>query len=198
MAVSEITAMVRIAGVADAERVVATLTQAFCADPLVRWVYPDPRQYSASWPEMMRLYAPGALAHGSVYVADDFAGVALWLPPGVHPDDEALGELMERSVAEQEQGDVFQVLGEMAAAHPSEPHWYLPFIGVAPLRQGQETGSALLRHSLARCDREGLPAYLDATSPGSRRLYERHGFEVITTVQAGSSPPVWPMLRLPR
>jgi hypothetical protein len=30
---------------------------------------------------------------------------------------------------------------------------------------------------LARCDREGVRAYLDATSERSKRLYERHGFQ---------------------
>jgi ribosomal protein S18 acetylase RimI-like enzyme len=198
MAVSEMTSAVGIATVADAERVVATLTHAFRADPLVRWVYPDPHQYWTSWPEMMRLYGAAARAHGTVSFADGFAGVALWLPPGVHPDEEALGELMQRSVPERDQADVFHMLEQMAAAHPSEPHWYLPFLGVAPLHQGKGAGSALLRHSLARCDRDDRPAYLDATSPGSRRLYERHGFEVITTIQVGSSPPVWPMPRTPR
>jgi hypothetical protein len=29
---------------------------------------------------------------------------------------------------------------------------------------------------LARCDREGMRAYLDATSQRNRGLYERHGF----------------------
>lgn len=198
MAVAEMTSTVGIATIADAERVVATLTHAFSLDPLVRWVYPDPQQYWTYWPEMMRLYGVGALARGTVHVAEDFAGVALWLPPGVHPEEEALGELMERSVSERDQADVFDVLGQMAAAHPSEPHWYLPFIGVTPLRQGQGVGSALLRHSLARCDRDGQLAYLDATTSESRRLYERHGFEVVATIQTGSSPHVWPMLRTPR
>jgi ribosomal protein S18 acetylase RimI-like enzyme len=198
MTSTEMTSAVGIATAADADRVFATLTHAFSADPLVRWVYPDPRQYWTAWPEMLRLYGAAAFAHGTVAVADGFAGVALWLPPGVHPDEAALGELVQRSVSERDQADVFHVLAQMEAAHPREPHWYLPFIGVAPLHQGKGAGSALLRHSLAWCDRDGRPAYLDATSPGSRRLYERHGFEVVTTVQVGSSPPVWPMLRTPR
>jgi ribosomal protein S18 acetylase RimI-like enzyme len=198
MAVAERTSAIGSATAADAERVVATLTHAFSADPLVRWVYPDPKQYWTYWPEVLRLYGARALAHGTADHADGFVGVALWLPPGVGPDEEALAALMLRSVPEREQADVFHMLEHMGAAHPSEPHWYLPFIGVAPLRQGEGVGSALLRHALARCDREGRPAYLDATSPGSRRLYERHGFEVIDTIQVGSSPPVWPMLRTPR
>jgi hypothetical protein len=28
-----------------------------------------------------------------------------------------------------------------------------------------------------------------------RPLYQRHGFEAIDEIQAGDSPPMWPMLR---
>jgi hypothetical protein len=38
---------------------------------------------------------------------------------------------------------------------------------------------------LARCDREGMRAYLDATSQRNRRLYERHGFA------RGAVRPAW-------
>jgi hypothetical protein len=48
---------------------------------------------------------------------------------------------------------------------------------------------------LARADRDGLPAYLEASAPRNRALYERHGFEVVGEIQAGDSPPLWPMLR---
>jgi ribosomal protein S18 acetylase RimI-like enzyme len=198
MAVLEITTAVERAATDDAERLVATLTRAFETDDVVRWVYPDDRQYLTSWPELMRLYAAGALAHGTADRADGFAGVALWLPPGVGPDEAALVALVERSVPAETQAEVFDMFAEMEAAHPHEPHWYLPFIGVDPLHQGKGAGSALLRHALARCDRDGLPAYLEATSPHNRRLYERHGFEVIGTIRVGPSLRMWPMRRAPR
>jgi GNAT superfamily N-acetyltransferase len=86
-------------------------------------------------------------------------------------------------------------MGQMAEFHPQEPHWYLPLIGVDTTKQGQGYGSALLVHALARCDEDGLPAYLEASSPRNKVLYARHGFEEIGVIQAGSSPPMWPMLR---
>ena len=70
-------------------------------------------------------------------------------------------------------------------------------IGVDPAHQGQGYGSALLQHGLARCDREDKLAYLESTSP-SRVLYQRHGFELLGTIQGGSSPQLFPMLRKPR
>jgi GNAT superfamily N-acetyltransferase len=67
-----------------------------------------------------------------------------------------------------------------------------------PCRQGQGHGSALLRHALERCDRDHLPAYLDATNPRNISLYERHGFERLGRIQVGTSPPLVPMLRKAR
>lgn len=55
-----------------------------------------------------------------------------------------------------------------------------------PAVQGSGPGTALLRHTLNRCDATGMAAYLEATSPRNRDLYRRHGFEVL----ASSTGPV--------
>jgi ribosomal protein S18 acetylase RimI-like enzyme len=83
----------------------------------------------------------------------------------------------------------------MGKYHPQEPHWYLPLIGVDPAHQGKGFGSALLGHALEICDRDHLPAYLESSNPLNIPLYRRHGFELLDTLQVGSSPPVFPMLR---
>ena len=54
------------------------------------------------------------------------------------------------------------------------------------------------RSPLARCDADGIPAYLESSNPRNIGLYQRHGFEVRSPIQVGSSPEVVPMLRLPR
>jgi hypothetical protein len=53
----------------------------------------------------------------------------------------------------------------------------------------------LLRHALQRCDRDHLPAYLESSDPANIPLYQRHGFVLQATLQVGSSPPLFPMLR---
>jgi GNAT superfamily N-acetyltransferase len=69
-------------------------------------------------------------------------------------------------------------------------------MGVVGGRQGAGLGSALLRHRLARADADGLPAYLEASSPRSRALYLRHGFEDLgEPVRVADSPPLYPMWR---
>jgi ribosomal protein S18 acetylase RimI-like enzyme len=191
-------APIRSATPDDTDRVIATVMLAFAADPFVRHWFPDPHQYLSHFPEGITAFGGSAIHHGTAHYADGFAGAALWLPPGVGPDEEALGALLRHTVAVEKQADLLAVLEQMGAGHPAEPHWYLPLIGVEPAYQRRGLGSALLKHALDRVDRENTPAYLEATSPENIPLYERHGFQLLGTIQAGASPPLFPMLRQPR
>jgi GNAT superfamily N-acetyltransferase len=182
----------------EAERAIAVVVLAFSTDPAARWTYPDPDRYLAHFPAVVRAFGGRAFAHGTGYHVGGFGGAALWLPPGIQPDDDALAAVLKASVPAERQATVFAVFDQMGRYHPSEPHWYLPLVGVDPLHQRAGLGSALLRHTLLRCDRDHVPAYLESTSPASIPLYERHGFAVRATIQVGSSPPVFPMLRAAR
>lgn len=181
----------------DGARLATALTFAFVADPAARWLYPDPLQYFRFFPRFVRAFGGGAVGLGMAYYTDGFAGCALWLPPGEGPDEAALGELIERSVPRHQHREVFALLEAMGAVHPTEPHWYLPLIGVDAAFQGRQLGSALLRHTLKMVDRDGLPAYLEATSPRNISLYERHGFRRLEPLQVGTCPPIMPMWRVP-
>jgi len=188
---------VEVIEAAERQRGVATLTLAFAADPIMRWVWPDPYRYATYWPRIAEAYGGRAFDQGTAHALDDFAGVALWLPSGVEPDEATFGELIVESVDDQILPDLNAVLEQMGQLHPQSEHWYLPLTGVDPIAQGRGLGSALLRHGLTMCDGGGLPAYLEATSTRNRVLYERLGFRVVELIQAGSSPPMWAMLREP-
>ena len=177
---------------------ITTIAAAFRADPVVRWVWPDDAQYDKYFGRFVEAFAGGAFEAGSAHVAEDFGGVALWLPPGVTSDEEALGAIAEASIAPEAQEEVFGFMGQMPEHHPHEPHWYLPLIGVEAQFQGRGFGSALLDHALCIVDEQGMPAYLEATTERNKRLYERYGFEVTGEIQYGSSPAMWPMYRKPR
>jgi ribosomal protein S18 acetylase RimI-like enzyme len=83
--------------------------------------------------------------------------------------------------------------------HPTEPHYYIRCVGVRPGLQGQGLGSALMRPTLERCDSDGVPAYLEASSERSAALYERLGFVHLGVLQLpDKGPPLWPMQRPPR
>ena len=186
---------VRVAQRADSDRVLALLTVAFAADPIVRWMLPEARQHVCQFPRMADLYVDLAIARGTAYCVGQFGGTAVWLPPGVQPSEESLGALMQDAVSPDIFPEVVELFEQLEAHHPKAPCWYLPFIGVDPAYQGQGLGALLIAHTLAACDRDHLPAYLEATSPHNIRLYERHGFEAQAALQVGSSPPIVPMLR---
>ena len=181
-----------------AEQAVAVIVLAFSSDPAARWSYPDPDQYLQHFPDIVRAFGGNAFVHGTAFHVGRIAGAALWLPPGVRPDEEALASVLRRSVPAARQETVFAVFEKMGRYHPQEPHWYLPLIGVDPVHQGYGHGSALLQHALRRCDADHVPAYLESSNRANVPLYERHGFEVLTTIQVGSSPPIFPMLRAAR
>lgn len=190
--------VVKAATGSSEQSVVAVLVLAFSADPAIRWLYPDPHQYMTYWPEFVRGFGGRAFDHGTAHHTEGSAGAALWLPPDTRPDEDALVALLQQSVDPSQLEAVFGVLEQMDAFHPSEPHWYLPLMGVDPLWQGRGCGAALLQHTLNRCDRDQMLAYLESSNPRNISLYGRHGFEVVGTIQVGTSPPLYPMIRKPR
>ena len=182
----------------DEASTIDVLVRAFSADPVAQWIWPDPQQYHMHFPSFVRAFGGKAFTHGSAYYVNGYAATALWLPPNVHPDEEKLISLVQRTVSEQIQKDFFPVFELMSRYHPSEPHWYLPLMGVDPLQQGKGFGSALLQHTLIQCDRDSKLAYLESSNPRNIPLYERYDFELLGKIQAGTSPPIFPMLRRPR
>jgi GNAT superfamily N-acetyltransferase len=149
-------------------------------------------------PQIAQAFGGNGFAHDAAHVVDGGLAAAMWLPPGVEPDSDRLAAITDEHVPKDRLGDMMQVFDRMAAYHPSEPCWYLPIIGVDPAYQGRGFGSALLRYALERCDRDGASAYLESSNPRNIPLYQRHGFEIIGSIQAGSSPTMTPMLRRPR
>jgi len=189
---------VEIAAAADQAAAIDALTLAFATDPATRWTWPEAKTYLAAFPRFARAFGGAAFVHGSAHRVDGFAGVALWLPPDVHPDEAAIGELMVSTVKESARNDAGRLMEQMVSYHPKEPHWYLPLIGVDPARQGKGLGGALMRHATEICDREGRLAYLESSNPKNIPLYERHGFEILGRIQSGESPVITPMLRQPQ
>jgi ribosomal protein S18 acetylase RimI-like enzyme len=189
--------LIRTVTASEAERCFAVLTLAFAGDPAARWAWPDQQQYVDAFPRFARAFGGRAIDAGTAHHVAGFSGVALWLPPGTSPDEESLVRVIRETVTHELQDAMFSMFEQMDAYHPHEQHWHLPLIGVDPASQGRGYGSALLSHALDECDRQQILAYLEATSPRNVLLYERHGFEVLGTIQVGASPPVFPMLRKP-
>ena len=179
----------------DQPRVIATLASAFIADPVERWLYPEPFAYLTQFPAFVAAFGGAAFESRTVWSVDDFAAVAMWLPPGTQADGEAIVAVLSESVSPDKHADTFAVLEQMGAAHPKAPHWYLPWLGVDSARQGAGLGADILRQCLVRVDADHRPAFLETPNPRTVPFYERHGFRVTSVSQAGACPPMTSMLR---
>jgi ribosomal protein S18 acetylase RimI-like enzyme len=188
---------VRTAQESERSRAVATLLAGFISDPVARWCWPESDAYLANMPRFINAYGGKAFGNGSAWVDQELLGAALWLPPGEHPDEEELGEVVTSTVDEARQGLLFAALEELGTYHPEEPHWFLPLIAVDPMWQGRGVGSQLMRHAVARCDESGTRAYLESSNPRNISLYLRHGFEVVAEVRSGDCPVFTAMVRNP-
>jgi GNAT superfamily N-acetyltransferase len=182
---------------ADIERLVAPLVTAFSADPFVRWLLPESDKFLKHFPAGARAHAATALANGGACHTRDFKATALWFAAGVEMPAGA-SEAMVKGIPESRRESAFAVFARMGECHAKEPCWHLRLLGVDPPLQGRGYGSALLEVTLRDLDELHVAAFLESTSPGSRALYERWGFEVTDEIQVGDSPPLWPMLRQAR
>jgi GNAT superfamily N-acetyltransferase len=174
---------------------ISTIVLGFAADPMTRWVWPDPSAYLKMMPRFVNAFGGRAFAFGTADITEGVRAAALWLPPGVEPDEAEMGAIMEASLRPEIAGDIAGVMDGMAEYHPREPHWYLPLVATDPNWIGRGLGSLLMKHALRRSDEEGVPAYLESSNPRNISFYERHGFKVIGKIQSGSSPVLTPMLR---
>lgn len=189
--------IVKTAMESDKSAVIDTLKLAFAADPAMRWVWPDPQKYLIHFSSFVKAFGGNAFGYKSAYYVGNFSGAALWLPPNVHPDIDQVTELFQSTGSEGAKTDGPEIFEKMSSYHPDEPHWYLPLLGVDPLHHGKGLGSVLMQHALVKCDQDKKLAYLESSNARNISLYERHGFELLGTIQINTSPSIFPMLRKP-
>jgi GNAT superfamily N-acetyltransferase len=203
MNITEQTSAVRAARAADCRDVAAALADAFADDPVFAWCIPDATDRTVALPPFFGAFVAAFARHGHTYVAESdgaITGGALWAPPGVEAVHAADAEEFEATMGEacapwmERIGTCVEVFD---AAHPHEPAWFLQFVGVREARRGTGVGSSLLREVLAAADRAGEAAYLVATSPRNRVLYERHGFRCIEDLPLPGGPTAFSMWRDP-
>lgn len=196
---------IRTATAADRELVVRLLDEAFQDDPVSGWVFPGAEYRRATHHRLMAAFTDIVLADGRVDVTADGSACALWLPTpageGDHDhdaDDDGAAQVREAVDPANERVELIARL--TAEIHPADrAHEYLWMIGVSPDRQGEGLGTALIGAVLDRCDSDGVPAYLEASSARSRRLYERLGFALHgSPLDLPDGPQMFPMWREPQ
>jgi GNAT superfamily N-acetyltransferase len=185
----------------EAEALGDVLARAFSDDPGFCHVLPDERDRT----ERLRIFFETelrsvALPRGYVWTTEELAGAAVWGPPDGWrvPLTSSLrdGPAMLRAFGRRLPLALWSRL-RMDARHPRRPpHWYLAVLGVDPERQGRGLGSLLMHPAFMEMDDDGLPAYLETSTPRARALYERHGFAVTGELNVPmGGPPIWLMWR---
>jgi GNAT superfamily N-acetyltransferase len=180
----------------DIHAVAQLLAVAF-DEPVTRWLVPDPGRHQQVMTGLFTLMAGDALASGGrvdVLATPDEQPVAaaIWFDystlegtPASEPDprfNEVFGQFAHR----------WHLLDDlMTRNHLAGPHMYLFAVGVLPGHQGHGLGGQLLEHGHRRLG--GLPAYLEATSADSRRLYRRHAYTDLGRIDLPDGPAMWRM-----
>lgn len=176
------------------------LSDAFQDDPLYGWMFGGQEVWRQKDRQFFRLLLRVHLRDGRVFTTSDLAGAALWSTPDLPyggPFTQLVLPLRMRRLFAERAEKVRREIGELNAARPAKPHWYLPVLGVAPDRQRSGIGTALLHPVLDRCDGTGHPAYLETSVPANIPFYERLGFAVCDEMRVEDGPQVWGMAREP-
>lgn len=180
-----------------------TMAAAFVDDPVWRYLVPHDRTWERHAHRLFGADLANRLRHGYVYATGGMESVAGWSPPDTwRPSLAALARESPSAVRLFGTGlpHALRVLSRIEAVHPhGPPHWYLGELGTAPDQQRKGFASRALAPILRRCDKQGLPAYLESSKEQNLAFYARHGFvESEPLVVFDDAPPVWPMWREPR
>ncbi len=193
----------RRATAADLPALTRTLAEAFADDPVAGWACPPARVR----PRMLERFHGARLRQllrdDEVWTNAECTAAALWAPPKrwrTTPRDElelTRGLLSPRLLPRLPL--VAYGMTGIERRHPATPpHWYLAVLGTAPEAQGRGHGSAVLAPVLARCDEDGVGAYLESSKEHNIAFYARHGFRVTRELRLPRGPRMWAMWRDPR
>ncbi|GAA3074566.1 GNAT family N-acetyltransferase [Streptosporangium carneum] len=180
-----------------AETIGAIIATSFHEQEISAWMIPPDDDRRRVMPSFFSMVTESALVHGEVHATADMSAVAVWFRKGAEPlpeipDQDARVEAFAGPHAER----IRQMGEEMDRRHPHDPHHYLAFLAVLPGHQGRRTGTRLLEEHHRRLDEAGIPAYLEASSTRSRRLYLRHGYQDLgDPMFTPGGPPMFPMWR---
>ena len=197
---------IRPATAADRATLTNSLASAFGEDPLFTWmagVGPN-QSIEPKLRSVFNTFLKLDLVRDEhlVFMDEDGIGVAIWKAPNKWKMSN--GDMLRAlpSMLRSFGTKATRMMGAFNAiekVHPKEEHYYLEALGTRQDMQSKGVGSAVIRDMLERCDREGVPAYLESSNVRNVPFYARHGFEATGEIVVGKgAPTVTAMWREPR
>ncbi|HKY47547.1 MAG TPA: GNAT family N-acetyltransferase [Acidimicrobiia bacterium] len=189
------------ASISDLPAIRRLIAEAFHADPMMEWIFPDRTTRLDSVAAWLGLFVEGYLLGGRVDVLrlEAIQAVAIWRMPG---DDLAfprvpsitglLTALIGRPRAEQI-GSGLSTIGNLT---PIQPFAYLHFLAVDVNHQREGFGRMVVEPGLMAAGHSGLGAHLETTNPSNIPFYRSIGFEVSGHHRLGpTGPEMWALWR---
>jgi GNAT superfamily N-acetyltransferase len=181
------------------------LGRVFHHDPIYTHLMPDEEERQQVVPHILEFLARYGALYGEAYTTSPrLEGIIIWLPfKHITLTPWRMVKAGVLSLHSHVGWHIFaeaQVIWNYSAPaherHAPFPHWYLFLLGVDPSCQGQGHGRTLLKATLARIDRDGLPCYLETDEAKSVAIYQRYGFEVAEEIPIPDTTlTVWAMVR---
>jgi GNAT superfamily N-acetyltransferase len=181
------------------------LARAFQNYPVSILFLPDAEERKKRSPSIYRQLLRNGIKYGEVYATSiKMEGVALWLSPKSQKvsswdrlmSGHFLTRLLEGRMAIAWQNVFKQYVLTIKTKYVPSRHWYLQYLGVDPVFQGQGHAGRLLRPMLARADREGVTCFLETQVESNVAFYEHFGFRVAEQgTIPGSNIKTWAMVK---
>jgi GNAT superfamily N-acetyltransferase len=178
----------RLATLADADRVKHILLVSFRNDPQVNWLLEESKN-PLKLNVLIDYVVDQTLRRGEIYLSDSNDAVALWDSDrnekmSLHSIYRNLAFLIQIGIK-----PVMRILKSEGIVHknfirfPRFCHLYL--IGVLPEAQGKGLASALMNPMMQRMKEQSIPAFLETANLRNVEIYKKKGFSVFQTLTIG-------------
>ena len=181
------------------------LARTFTEDPVIMFMMsslPEPARL-AYLPAYMHSLLKAASLNSAIFEeANDFACCAVWMPPGKRVDNPftliqagfiqcllrlGIGGCKRMLLDFQKQSDACKRKGlvDPVTKKPIARYHYLFFIATDFHARGQGLATKVVARYQEKATKDDLPVWLEATTPHSRDIYGRQGFQIVQEMRLG-------------
>ncbi len=203
------TTSVRLATLADVERVATVLSDAFADYAWTDWAVPADghRQRLRA---LYEIHSMIGVHRGDLWLLEaggQIVAAAAWSLLDGGAGSRASYEGVPADLLERARAELPPLFGDRLAlvqaaedatlgARPTTPYWFLDCVGTDPVHQGRGFAQQLVAAVLDHIDTDGLPTSVETSTERNVEFYQRLGFAIVQRSDLGDEvPPVWVMTR---